>query len=338
MSFPPLATSEPRYVARPYATGDEQSICQLFTRSFGRPFSLEEWAWKYRDSPVARPTLSWVGTTAQGEVVGHIGMRPMRLNFLGRPLMGCQSLDGMVDEPHRMGGLARLTFTGAVDSAFKARELVCLLNMPNEQSLFGLQQTMTLMFMMERYALPLGGRAHEALRQRVEAQAPDARGPCTLLPRYVLDERQDALWKGCATREHLSVWKDREYLDWKYLRRPHIQYRMMALEQAGTLAALAVLHEDGPRAHVLELMSQGKSVPCAQELLLRVADHYRTEGLRELRFVGRDPWYFASVFQDCERQPIFGHHVYTGTFGPEQRFIYETAANWTVTLGDNENS
>lgn len=338
MTFPPLATPTPRYVARPYAPGDERSICQLFTRSFGRPFSLEEWTWKYRDNPVARPSLSWVGTTAQGEVVGHIGMLPMRLNFLGRPLIGCQSLDGMVDEPHRLGGLARLTFTGAVDSAFKARELVCLLNMPNAQSLFGLQQTMTLMFMMERYALPLGGRAHEALRQRMENPEPDAHGKRAFLSRYALDERQDALWKSCAPQEHLSVWKDREYLEWKYLRRPNVQYQLLALEQAGALAALAVLHEDGPCAHVLEVMSLRKSVPLAQELLLRVADHCRAEGLRELCFVGRDPWYFASVFQDFERQPIFGHHVYTGTFGAEQRFIYETAANWTVTQGDNENN
>ena len=48
---------------RAYRPGDERAICTLFETVFGRPMSLDYWAWRYRDHPSGGPLaeLCWDG-------------------------------------------------------------------------------------------------------------------------------------------------------------------------------------------------------------------------------------------------------------------------------------
>ncbi|HSP34988.1 MAG TPA: GNAT family N-acetyltransferase, partial [Thermoanaerobaculia bacterium] len=63
--------ADERFVFRRYRPGDESSIVDLFTRSFGGERTLEHWRWKYADNPFGN---AHVGLAVEGDrVVAQYG-------------------------------------------------------------------------------------------------------------------------------------------------------------------------------------------------------------------------------------------------------------------------
>ena len=83
-----------------------------------------------------------------------------------------------------------------------------------------------------------------------------------------------------------------------------------------------------------ELIVRDKNIHAARAMMLQIADYYRERGLAELRFVGRDPWFFAEVFSEFERRPAFWGSVYARAAERDHAFVYENPLNWTIVAGD----
>jgi hypothetical protein len=240
----------------------------------------------------------------------------------------------MVDRRHRYRGAFSELFAAFLEGLAKAGIPVGL-GFPNEHSLRALHRFIPLVAILERYHLALGSPRHAELRDRVGTAPERARLPFSFHANYALDARYGAVWRSCAEMESISIWKDGEYLAWKYGASP-APHRLFALEFADDVIALGVCRERGERVQLLELIACDKNIYAARELLLCIADHYHAQKFEELYFVGCDPWFFAEVFADFERRPSFSGHVHARATNRDEAFLYENPLNWTVVLGDSD--
>lgn len=329
-----VGSAEAPYRLRPCEAADATAIVDLFHRSFQAPYDLEIWRWKYQRSPWARPELSVVAQLESGEIIGHFGAMLHPINLVGQPRLAAQGTDVMIDERHRRRGAFRELFEAYLEGIVAAGIPACL-GFPNEHSLRGMHLAGHHVAIMEKYHLPLDSPHHARLRERVNAVPEGSRFRFEFNPHYQLDARYDAVWRSCSELESLSVWKDRDYLTWKYDSAP-APHRLFTLEFGGEIVALGVCRERENRADVLELLARDKNIHAARELLLSLADHYLGRRFEELRFVGRDPWFFAEVFADFERRPAFWGHVFVRAANRGEAFLYENPLNWTVASGDSD--
>lgn len=327
-----------RYLARPVAEADGPRIAALFEAVFKRSFDLREWRWKYIDNPASRLGVSVV-VEHEGELVGHHGAIPAPVNYLGQAheRILVQGGDGMVLRDHRKASLLTSAW-GLSNQLLDAHpELVVTTGMPNEQMIYPVQHNLVRTLLMEQWSLALGSPGHEQLRARVEDVPEDRRYELEFVADYDPGQDMHELWATVAQTEPLSVAKSPAYMDWKYRKRPDRSYQIMALRLYDAIVAVTVGQPLGDRIVLVELMSLGKNVAFAQELLLRVADHLRAQGVAGLKFVGKDPWYFERCFAQFERVTDHRHPFYTlAARGRALARIYENPANWTVTLGDND--
>lgn len=332
-------TSGARYRARPVRPDDGPVIAALFEAVFRRSFDLDEWRWKYLDNPASRVGVS-ILVEHEGRAVGHHGAIPAPLNYLGQPheRILVQSGDAMVLREHRKASILTTAWRLSDELLGDYPEIEVTTSMPNEQSVYPVQHNYVRTSLMEQWQLACGGEAHTKLRARVERLAADARYGLEFLASYDPGPDMDELWRTVARTEALSVAKSAAYLDWKYRRRPDRSYRIMALRLYDQVVALAVAQPiTSGRMLIVELMSLGKNVDFAHELLLRVADTLADEGVAGLKFVGKDPWYFERCFADFERVTDHRHPFFT--LAAKQRElarIYENPCNWTISLGDND--
>lgn len=327
-----------RYRARPVTRDDGPKIAELFTAVFHRPFDLSEWQWKYVDNPASRLGVS-ILVEHEERVVGHHGAIPAPLNYLGQPheRILVQGGDGMVDAEHRRASLLTTAWRLSSGLLDDYPEIEVTTSMPNEQMVVANQHNFVRTLLMQQWYLPCGTARHEALRARVSAIAPDDRFECEFVTDYEPGPDMDELWRSVAQTEGLSVAKSSRYMHWKYCERPDRRYQILALRVFDQIVALTVGQPLGNRLLLTELMTLGKNVRFAHELLLRVADAAREQGAAGIKFVGADPWYFEQCFVDFDRVTDHRHPFFT--LAAKQRRlarIYEAPANWTVTLGDND--
>ncbi|HSO23809.1 MAG TPA: hypothetical protein VLT81_12920 [Chondromyces sp.] len=86
-----MSTAEPEL--RLFRAGDEARTIAGFEQACGAERSLDEWAWRYPDSPEGRPVLL---ALEGGRVLAHLGGSPSRVQLDGRVLAAAQLVEPFV--------------------------------------------------------------------------------------------------------------------------------------------------------------------------------------------------------------------------------------------------
>ncbi|HST04806.1 MAG TPA: GNAT family N-acetyltransferase [Chloroflexia bacterium] len=118
----------------PFVEGDEAQLLSLFERTFGKNRSLEEWRWKFLESPGTIANLNiWVARLLDtGRIVGHYAGIPLRMQIARREVSAMLSVDTATDPDfRRQGMLTRFGETVYENWATRGQELV--LGLPNQQ-------------------------------------------------------------------------------------------------------------------------------------------------------------------------------------------------------------
>ena len=146
---------------------------------------------------------------------------------------------------------------------------------------------------------------------------------------------QDALWSACAPELRLSLWKDREYLAWRYDRNPTHTFEYLSLRRGGTLVGLAVVLRGGRRATLCELLCVRAHGEAIGTTLVAEACR-RSLAHRDLRvsFLGGDDGYFARCLRGFQLRP--GPEVFTarGFEGDAMDTLVRGRGTWNMTFGD----
>jgi hypothetical protein len=140
--------------------------------------------------------------------------------------------------------------------------------------------------------------------------------------------------------EILSVWKDLDFLRWRYQQHPEHTYDFHVLTREGKLEALVVSRQMGNSVAICELLHRSKNVAEAALLVCTVVRKHLSGQAQRIEFFGHDDGFFESVFARCRFREsysasfVFGGRVFEDDHGLRQRFAFPR--NWTVVYGDTD--
>lgn len=256
-SIPPTATPDmgqgmptsPSPVAswtiRPYQTGDEQALIQLFQQVFGRTITLEYWRWKLkqRTSPVENV---WLAEHEKQPIFQYAGI-PIQIRLPEGSQTVMVAVDGMTAPAFRRQGV----LTAGVQHAhtiWRQAGIPFVLGLPNEQwgsriaalgweKLFPLQWLIrplrpeTTLARRLRYA-PL---SQYTLLSRAWNRLWDLKASAQvhIRPLQRAGHECDAVWHYCQAEAEITIIRNSAWGNWRYFDPPGLNYQMLLAERAG---------------------------------------------------------------------------------------------------------
>jgi hypothetical protein len=256
------------FLVRRAVAADSTPIRDLFTRTFGRAMTPQEWSWKYPDNPDG-----WIAFVAEvdGRIAGHYGGWPIRTIIGGREALIFAIGDVATDRSVRHLGGRHNVFRSMADAMFghlRAGGAPFAFGFPNPRALAAGERL-------------LGYRPEFAVREVVYEIGAPPRGNGTASE--WLGEGYDELWGRVAGSLVTGVVRDRRRMNWRYHARPDRYYRFVTLAGSRPGAAgCGVLSVVGEEALVTDAVAE------SGEAALALADALESEaaamGARRLVF------------------------------------------------------
>jgi len=336
---------------RRYQSGDEHDLLALFNRAFGKDRSLEHWRWQFERNPYAPPTIIVARRGSDGLLAGSHVVMPIALGISGRRVLAAHTLDLVVHEDFRRQGLFETTARECFDWCLE-RGMRAVIAFPNDQSYPGFVRSLGWSRILDptRWDMRLGwsGALGSSPLAKAFAVLPDlawrtatrarlsAQGPWRETWSEAVPGDMDALWAECAPELRVTLWKDREYLAWRYDANPDHTFRHVALREDGRLRALAVVLFTPGRAMICDWIApRSAGVPLGQALVRSVCREGLRHGVDRLSFVGADGGYFTAALAGFSSRPA-PESVLTGRGleDGELDVLVRDGKNWCVTYGD----
>jgi hypothetical protein len=338
---------------RDYKEGDEFKIMQLFTAVFGGCYSLDKWRWQYRNNNIGQ---AWIAVAeAANEIVAHYALMRQNLNFMGRELIAVTPTDTMVRSNQRGQGwytrLATRVYGQAHENGAKA-----VFGFPNRESLPGFLRNLgghkianlKTFYYRTGFRKHLGAAADCAARffYALPNRAASSFMSRQSFPRHsiqissTLPPDLGKPLKEMLDQEVLSVWKDYEYLEYRYQNHPDRTYRFHILYAGDQPAGLVVVRDASSIAMICEVMHRKKDVRETAFLPRSVLSHYqRHSESQHVEFRGWDSGFFDAVFSlsgfRClpTSELVFAGRVFDD---PDLEKKFLLPHNWTITIGDTD--
>ncbi|HUP44999.1 MAG TPA: GNAT family N-acetyltransferase [Thermoanaerobaculia bacterium] len=242
-----------RFVVRAYRAGDEQSILDLFARSFHPPRTSAQWRWKFQQSPYGRERISL--TFDEERLVGHYAGYPVPFVAAGHSFLAHQIGDTMTDPSVRHIGRGPTSILGR--TALHFYENFCEgqvafnygFNVANIQKF-------SLRFLRSDRVEPVGYRMRDLRQQpmkrlgRVERWA---RG-ITLGVVTEASSEWNELFARVAPHYGFLSRRDAGYVQWRYLQAPEVDSTVVAMRRWGRLAGWLVFRLREGRLTVGDLL------------------------------------------------------------------------------------
>jgi hypothetical protein len=324
-----------RWVIRPYRSGDEAAILDLFRRVFGVDRSLEHWRWKFQENPAGRTIR--LAQTPSGELVGQHAGLPVRVTWGDKTLVFTQIVDVMVD-PRFRRGLKRPGLFSALVNRFIADcwgpwKVSAGYGFPTPEALRigGRVAGYTPLHPVVGLVRELGG----AGRQRPPWSARLFR--IEEVDRY--GEEIDRLWQRLRPELAVATVRDSRYLNWRYADCPDTHYQMLAAfhRLTGTPAGMAILRlwvRQEPVAALVDWLVPSRAVGLA--LVARCEEIARESGMNRL-----EAWFppYSWTYRFFEELGFRASPtIYQITALPTSREVSLDWARerWYYTMGDSD--
>lgn len=293
----------------------------LFERSFDSRFDADLWQWKYADgrghSVVARKN---------GEAVAHYGGISRDILYFGEPQRALQICDVMVLPQHRSFYSRRSLF-------FMTAATMLELHVGNTAShLLGFGfPNIKAMHVAQR--LGLYARTDELLALSYAADGVSAASAWTVAGGALDDdcgELVDALWCQMAPvlADSIVGLRNAAYLNYRYSRRPALDYRVLLLSHPSGSHAVAVTRDHGEQSLIMDIVASAHDLPA---VLMALCGHGHDTG-REMVF-----WLSAGQLHRVQSASL--HTAATGIHIPCNAWTRGPAADtlqgkWWLTAGD----
>ena len=349
------------WVLERYQAGDETGLLELFATVFGKSRSLEHWTWQFKRNPYGGPFVSLARRVRGRAVVGGYSVMPVMLNFLGRPVPACQSVDTAVHPEFRGQRIFEKTATDCYEWC-AGLGLQAVVGFPNANSYpgfvrslgwkrivfptahvlrLGLGDVIRKMGAIGWLGAPLDAIYRLGMWLRLAGRLASARGRARRGDRFQVATSApagyEALWNRWKLQEVLSVWKDSKYFAWRYDENPDHQFSYLYLARDAEIPALAVGVEIDQALILCELIVGDRDVATGRLLVAEICRYALEHDLSAVRFLGHDAGLFADVLEDFERRTSYtnvfgGRTLKPGPIGEE----LPHADRWTVTFGDGD--
>ena len=225
-------------VIRPFRPEDEEAFLRLHNRAFGSDWSRARWRWRFLSSPLRRTDL--LGAfQADGRCVASYGGVALPFSLDGSRTIAIQHSDVAVDPDLRrgLGGSRLLVAISREYFEHCGREAALMWGFPQPP----------LLRVLTRFAQV------EVLRDVVFLVKPVADAPPPPAAEVVVERLDrcspeiDAFWHSCSSQHATAVHRNADYLTWRFLQHPDIDYQLLAARDVGSraLRGLAVTRTGG---------------------------------------------------------------------------------------------
>lgn len=215
---------------RRYNDTDEDKIRDLFKKCFGREMSYNEWVWKYKMSPWG--SLAYVALDNK-KLVSHFGAIRYSFYQKGDLLWAYQLCDIMTHPDYRGKIYGKNPPIVKVTKIFYKENIM--------DFAFG--------FPSERHARLqtslLEGSQHKRIKllkkclvakNKIEQKTYILKVGWENINKAVLDD----LWKSCNETYNLSIFKDSNYIIWRYMKHPSQYYTLIGMKNIDQKKIIAI--------------------------------------------------------------------------------------------------
>jgi hypothetical protein len=320
--------------------------------------SLEHWRWQFERNPYGGPFASEARLRHDDTLVGVHSVMPFQLCVDGRPVRAAQTLDLVVDARYRRQGIfesaGRDCMEWLRESGFEAVDAF-----PNASSYPGFVRSLGWKHILHprSYMLQLdvgdviqrklhnravAGLAQSAyrlwrlptLRSRASnaiAATPEARHEAF----DAMPDGYEELWDAWRMHPQVSVWKDSQYLKWRYDDNPDHEFRYHVLTRGGRTVALAVTVEIERQTSICEMIVEKQDGLLARRLIAEIIRSTLESNGRAVRFLGRDSGFFDQVFEGFQvREATANVLVGRALADPALDDWIGRAEHWSIMFGD----
>lgn len=233
---------------RPYRSGDEAAICDLFEMVFGRPLSSAFWRWRYCDHPGGGPyaELAWDGNL----LVGHYAVSASPLAVDGAFRKAALSMTTMIHPDYRGQRLFENS-AARLYARLVADGFVAVYGFPNANSHRGFISRLEWQNIYEIPTLSLT-LAPGTVPRSVPGQVATA---------AEFDAAFDTHWDAVKTNYRVWAWRDAAHLRWRYSENPEERYTAAAWRENGMILGYVVTKiYHGSSLDIVELFACEDSV------------------------------------------------------------------------------
>lgn len=350
----------------PLSEQHREGVFSLYGEVFGASKAEKlrrRFDWWYRQSPFlgADQVSNWV-MTRDSQVVGHLGVLPVRIKVGERSLQASWLCDYVVREGSRLGKtFLKMTTLGSESSDFPMGYGMAP-NVARTYRKLGWKQQSVSAFLVKPLRLrgiPLlfrngwrGKRLGSSVSQAIGTLLPGggARSRQGALARAAgetwtrsseFDASFDALWSRASVAHVIAVERTRAYLRWRYPRRDAEGAKIVGVEDRGGLCGFAIVEKVRWRGVVTGLISElvaGREE--ASRLLAAVEGLFRRERVSAMITEG-----FPALLRESFRAQGFLEEpgdrqlmVFFDRHGLCPAPLLEDSGNWLLTPGDSDRS
>ncbi|NIR48842.1 GNAT family N-acetyltransferase [candidate division KSB1 bacterium] len=349
-----------KWHVRSYNKGDEHQILELWRLVFHHRRSLEHWRWKFQNNPYLEVQAALAYTPFDQKIVGQYTVLPVRINFRGDSLLGSQVVDLMTHPDVQRQGISLKTAQHCYE-ALQTNDVSIVFSFFSKTSYPGhvkrlgskpitpLKQYWLRLNIYSNgltskinnffYSIWLRFRLFKerfVLKHLQSSMTFRLSRDATFHQSKTVPHGYDELWHTIRPYEVLSIWKDSEYLRWRYDQNPDREFDYFYLVEGKQIIALAVVTaEAGSDVTICELLARDRNVLNSRMLIGRILSYYRDGPYRKIRFIGHDIGFFDEVF-DTFRSEIWFSIVFCARVfeSPELEEYIAHPSNWTLTYGD----
>jgi hypothetical protein len=338
-----------RIAIRACTADDAEKILALQNSTFNTSRTMEDWRWNNEENPYYS-NLTSVGTY-DGEIVCSYSIIGVKLNFLGSPILAGQPTNTIVHKDFRKLGYFQKSVDMAV-SLCREKGVNVKFGFPNEEALpinLGKLQYKNIAIVKNyRFRFRISKRQPALVRQFYSAtigiklwfksqllQSWIPKGT-TISITSTTPSGYDQFWKHVRKQEIIALWKDSEYLNWRYDKNPRFKPTYFTCLENGNITAMAVTIVHDGAGTICELMVKDNNLALAKLLLNRIAVHYKKSGHDAIKFYGHDRGFFETVFSEFTRIPsqdLFLVAKIVDGSDALKKLIYQNIS-WSITSGD----
>lgn len=333
-----ISSAPASWTIRLYRPGDEEQILSLFRRVFGIKHSADYWVWKFGENPLGHQIV--LGATPDETVIAHIAGVPLRVQLEGNPLVFTLVVDLMVDPGYRRSlrkvGVYQALLGTLIETSTGAGRAAVLYGIPIRssnrlpQALFRWREAYEVTRLVRPLGPSTGGRLSRLARWRYEVR-----------PVRDFGGWMDRFWQSCAPEFPLATVRDARYMNWRYIRCPHIAYHPYMLwdrwlRRPRGVAVLRLEWQGQPTGCLVDWLVPRGDVEAVRVLLAGMEEVVRQHGLQELSawFPPDSPerrLFMASGYREEAMGSALIGNVYTTSLTWDW-----VARHWYFTMGDSD--
>lgn len=315
------------WLVRSYEVGDEHAILDLFYKVFGKKMSLAFWKWRFVDNPFGKGIIKLCFDDKK--LIGHYAVTPMSVYVANNYKNAVFSMTTMTHPDYRGKGIFAMLANEVYNECGK-RGYSFVYGFPNENSYKGF---------IEKLGWKGFGNMHIWFRD-MKDNAYDLRKHKNIMPIENFDGNVDLLWETVKQKYVVAVPRNKEFLNWRFVRNPEVTYWKFAFREDTKIQGYIVLkkHPMLNEGHIVDILSvEDKKV--VESLLSYAYWYFATRGIQRISCWCPEDSFLCEVLKNegfvkrkMERT-YFGVKVFSNDLSLEH---VEDFANWHLMMGDSD--